>query len=370
MESLLEMILHVLCFVLGMVMVVSTLLSAVRTVVVPRGDNTRITRLVFRAVYGIFNFRVRRAQTYEDRDRIMALYAPISLLGLPIAWLILVLLGYTLMYRAVDFDSWYEAFKMSGSSLYTLGIFFPHDTPVTAILAFSEATIGLGIVALLLSYLPTMYSAFARRETLVTLLEVRADSPPSAITMIARVRGIRGLDYLKEMWNDWEVWFAEIDESHTSFAAISLFRSPQSDRSWITASGAVLDAAALMTAAVDVPPSPEAQLCIRAGFVALRHIAQFFGIDYHPDPHFPDQPISISRAEFDEACDTMEAAGVPIKADRDQAWQDFAGWRVNYDTTLLALADLTMAPYAPWSSDRGLPRRNGKMSKHHQKRLF
>jgi hypothetical protein len=43
---------------------------------------------------------------------------------------------------------------------------------------------------------------------------------------------------------------------------------------------------------------------------------------------------------------------VRVIADRDQAWRDFAGWRVNYDTVLLALAALTLAPPAMWSSDR------------------
>jgi hypothetical protein len=46
----------------------------------------------------------------------------------------------------------------------------------------------------------------------------------------------------------------------------------------------------------------------------------------------------------------LELEGVPLNADRDQAWRDFAGWRVNYDTVLLALARLTMAAPAPWSS--------------------
>jgi hypothetical protein len=107
---------------------------------------------------------------------------------------------------------------------------------------------------------------------------------------------------------------------------------------------------------VDVPRTPESQLCIRAGFVALRHIADFFRMEYHPDPHFPDQPISITREEFEEALNQLVEAGVPVKADRDQAWQDFGGWRVNYDTVLLALCELLTAPYAPWSSDRGLRR--------------
>ncbi len=42
-----------------------------------------------------------------------------------------------------------------------------------------------------------------------------------------------------------------------------------------------------------------------------------------------------------------------MKADRDDCWKHFSGWRVNYDTVLLALAELTAAPPAEWVSDRG-----------------
>jgi hypothetical protein len=85
--------------------------------------------------------------------------------------------------------------------------------------------------------------------------------------------------------------------------------------------------------------------------LALRQIAAHFGIDYDPDPS-PDDPISISRGEYDAVYDRLAEQGVPLVDDRHQAWRDFAGWRVNYDRVLLALAALTMAPYAPWSSDR------------------
>ena len=60
----------------------------------------------------------------------------------------------------------------------------------------------------------------------------------------------------------------------------------------------------------------------------------------------------MRRDEFDAVCDRLAAEGVPLKADREQAWLDFAGWRVNYDTVLLALCSITMAPPAAWSSDR------------------
>ena len=97
-----------------------------------------------------------------------------------------------------------------------------------------------------------------------------------------------------------------------------------------------------------------AHLCLRAGYLALRRISNLFDIDYDPDPHFPETPISIAEEEFHAACEALAAAGVPLKEDRQQAWLDFAGWRVNYDAPLVALAALTKAPYAPWSSDRSL----------------
>jgi hypothetical protein len=118
----------------------------------------------------------------------------------------------------------------------------------------------------------------------------------------------------------------------------------------------VLDAASFTVSTLDRPAGPDPQLCIRAGYLALRRIAAGFNIAFDPDPA-PDAPISVTRGEYDQVYDRLAELGLPLKADRDQAWRDFAGWRVNYDTVLLALAGLTMAPYAPWSSDRSSYRR-------------
>ena len=170
--------------------------------------------------------------------------------------------------------------------------------------------------------------------------------------MLLRYQRIHGLLRLSEQWQEWERWFAEIEESHTSLPALVFLRSPHSEHSWITAAGAVLDSAALTLAAVDTPRAPEAALCIRAGFLTLRHIADFFALQDPADPHYPAQPISIRREEFDAALARLAANDVLLVADREQAWQDFAGWRVNYDAVLIALCSITMAPTAPWSSDR------------------
>jgi len=163
---------------------------------------------------------------------------------------------------------------------------------------------------------------------------------------------IHGLDRLNEQWQAWETWFSDIEESHTSLSALVFFRSPKPDRSWITAAAAVLDTAALTLSSVEISDSPNAALCIRAGYLALRSIADFYNISYDSDPHFPQSPISVTRSDFDLVIVELAAAGVPLKSDREQAWLDFAGWRVNYDAPLIGLAGITMAPESPWTGHR------------------
>ena len=281
------------------------------------------------------------------------MYGPASLLALPIVWLILIGGAYALMFWSLDTSSALDAVALSGSSITTLG-FIPAGTSPERLLAFTEAGWGLILVTLMITYLPSIYSTFARRETQVALLEVRAGDPPSAVTMLGRYHRIGWISNTTETWFDWERWFAEIEESHTTFPILAFFRSPQPQRSWVTASGTVLDAASLYVSCLEGVRIEPAGVCIRSGFLALRRLADFFGIEFDRDPA-PNDPISIARAEFDAAWDRMAEAGMPLKADPELAWRDFAGWRVNYDTVLLALAEITMAPYAVWSSDRSAP---------------
>ncbi len=117
----------------------------------------------------------------------------------------------------------------------------------------------------------------------------------------------------------------------------------------------MLDTASLRLSVLDLPFSGRAALCLRSGFLCLRRIADYFGIRYEPDPS-PDSPISVSREEFDRVIDELARTGLPVVADREQAWRDFRGWRVNYDTVLVSLAKMIVAPDGRWSSDRPGPR--------------
>lgn len=358
MDTMLEIVLRLASAAIGIYTIFTTLKSAVRTFVLPRGENTRLTAWVFLTVGFFFRLGHFNQWTYEERDRRMALFAPTALLLLPIVWLILVLLGYSFIYFALGVEPFGIAMELSGSSLLTLGT-VPFRNFFITVIEFSEAAIGLGLVALLIAYLPTMYTSFSQRETIVSMLEVRAGTPPSAEMFITRLYRISGLNDLKSMWSIYEQWFVQIEESHTTFGPLSFFRSPDPQRSWITAAGTILDTAAIMASSVDIPREAQSELCIRAGYLALRSIARFFNIDYVENPK-PDDPISISKDEFFEVYDNLKAAGVPMKPDREICWKNFAGWRVNYDDTLLQLSTHLMAPYAIWSSDRSRPvrRRN------------
>lgn len=358
----LDFLIRLALSITGSMLVIFTIMTAIRTFVLPRGENAWLSRLVFKIVYNLFLLVAFPARTYEERDRVLALFAPMVLLILPIVYLALITLGYTPIYWALDpdpltFESFLQAFHLSGSSLFTLG-YAPVETENVAMLivSFSDAALGMILVALLIAYLPTIYSAFSQREKLVAMLEVRAGSPPSGVTLLQRVYRNNGKgEALNEVWARWEEWFAEIEETHTSLVALVFFRSPMPDRHWLTAGGAVLDAAALYDAVVDEPRSTASVMMIRAGYVSLRRIADYFGrIEYDPTPT-PDDPISVMREEFDEAYDDLKAAGVPVIEDREAAWRNYSGWRVNYDRVLVELARLTSAPYAPWSSDRSLP---------------
>ena len=345
-------VLRIVAFLAGVSLVVYVITSAVRTFVLPRSAFDKLSHFTFVTIRNLFNIRLAMAHSYKEKDRILALYAPVGLIALPAVWLVCVLIGYAAMLWGVTGQTWYSAYKLSGSSLFTLGFDIIDNFVVTTLL-FSEAALGLFLLSLLIAYLPTMYSAFAKREAAVTMLEVRAGSPPSAVVMLTRFHKLGRMDKLDELWTSWEQWFVELEESHTSLAALNFFRSPRPERSWVTAAGAVLDAASLYASTLDMPKDTQADLCIRAGYLALRYIADFFGIEYDPDPQLGD-PICVSREEYDAAYDELANEGLPLIADREQAWRDFAGWRVNYDKVLVGLAHITVAPYAPWSSDRAL----------------
>lgn len=345
-------LLHTLAVLAGVGLVGGTVMSAVRSTVLPRSAHRGLSRATLRGTRWVLGLTVGRSGSYEQRDRVMALLGPLSLLALLAAWLILTLVGFGLIYLGTGIGSVDRAVELSGSSVFTLGTTAAHRIGVD-LLTYVEAAIGLLLVTLLITYLPSIYGAFSRRENGVHLLRVRAGDPPRAAALLIRYWIIDDThERLSDLWQMWEGWFADVEETHTTFAVLPFFRSPRPQESWITAAGALLDAASLWMAAVDHDADPYAALCVRSGFQTLRRIAEMFRIPFDEDPN-PSDPISITRDEWEAAVTEMANAGLPVKPDGEQAWRAFRGWRVNYDTVLLSLArTLEARPDVPWISDR------------------
>ncbi len=242
-------------------------------------------------------------------DRILAVSEPVALVTLLATWLAVTIVGFTLVNYGVDGTTLAQAFSEAGSSVFTLGFTFSHSGG-SRVVDFVAAGVGLVLVALQIAYLPTLYGAYNRRETLVTLLQSRAGSPAWGPELLIRHQLVGLIDNLPSLFAEWERWAADVAESHTTYPSLLYLRSPRPQNSWVVSLIAVMDAAALVLA-VDPDGAPiEARMCIRMGFTCLRDIAEATRIPFDPDPS-PDDPIQLPREEFDGAYRHLQAIGLP-----------------------------------------------------------
>lgn len=138
-----SIVVRVVAFVLGSTVVMTTMASAIKNVVVPRSEPSMLARWVFVTLRRVFDFFVRRSATWMQADREMSRFAPFGLIILPGVWVAVVLVGFVPIHWALGVDFPRDAFVHSGSSLLTLGFSVPADGPLVAV-TFVEATIGLG----------------------------------------------------------------------------------------------------------------------------------------------------------------------------------------------------------------------------------
>jgi hypothetical protein len=337
-------------FAAGIVLLLATASSVIRTLLLPRPARSIFGTVVGWLVRGAFRKIAARVEDLRQRERILAAAGPAWLIALLVSWLACLLLGFALLLWPLNRHTFALSLEESGSSLFTLGFVRPFGAGPAALVFLAGAS-GLALVALLIAYLPTLYTAFNRREIAVTTLEALAGSPPWGPELLARQALIGDVAYLPKVYERWTEWAADISESHTNYRTLVYFRSPDPQTSWLLGLLAVLDAAALHLSLNPGTAPPEARPLLRVGYITMRKLARSLRIPVNEDPH-PDDPIALTREEFDAAVDRMHRAGWVFERDPDEAWPHFHGWRVNYEAAAYALARFLDLPPAVWSGTR------------------
>ncbi len=338
-------------FIVGVVVVLITAASVLFTIVLPREPRgfERSILVVNRGVRLAFLGLSRLARTFEAKDAVLAPTAPVVLIGQLMFWAAGFILGYGLMLYATTHQLG-SALAQAVGAVFTVGT-IDVSGPANSAVDITAGATWVVIVALQIAYLPALYAAFNRREALVSMLESRAGLPAWGPEVLARQQLVGITDTLPDFYAAWEAWSADVAESHTTYPVMLLFRSPEPWFSWLIGLLAVMDGAAMHLALAPSTASSQARLCLRMGFTALNRIAKYLRWEVDPDPD-PHGPITLTFAEFDQAVTMLRDIGFPMERSAEEAWVDFVGWRVNYESVAYRLADRLTAPPAPWSGTR------------------
>ena len=243
----------------GLVLLFATLWDTFETIILPRRVTRpyRLVRLFYRVTWSIWSAVSRRLRSTKLREAHLSYFGPLSLLMLFATWAFTLIVAFALMQWAAGSSlhvsvgpaSIRTDLYFSGSTFFTLGLgdVIPR-TALARVIAIAEAGTGFGFLAIVISYLPTLYGAFSQRELTISLLDARAGSPPTAAELLRRHTRFRDANMLTQYLRDWEIWAAQLMETHLSYPALCYFRSQHDNQSWLAAFAVVLDVSALMIA--------------------------------------------------------------------------------------------------------------------------
>jgi hypothetical protein len=342
--------------VVGVLLVATSAISVVGTLIVPRSINGWLTRRIDQLVKVIFGLATKRVPDFKRRDRIRSAHAATLLIFQLLGWLLFFFVGFSLIFWAMVPGGITRAFAIAGPALWEIGTDRARGGYQQAVLDAASLA-GIVTVTLQIAYLPTLYSAFNRRETEVALLNARAGVPSWGPELLARTHyalgsGVSSVNTLPDLYGNWERLASDISESHTTYLPLIRFRSPRPLSSWVTSLLAVLDSAALyLSLSPQAAPTVPARLCLRSGFTCLQEIARAMGFDIPMEPDL-SRGISLSYEEFLDAIARLDQVEFPIERSAADAWPDFVGWRANYEAAAYAIAyQLDVVP-ALWSGPR------------------
>ncbi|HXM95046.1 MAG TPA: potassium channel family protein [Candidatus Dormibacteraeota bacterium] len=349
-------------FSLGVILLISVIWEAFESVILPRRVTRkfRFARVFYRYSWMIWQFIIGLVPSRKSREALLGFYGPSSLLVLVALWAVTLVLGFGLMQygagSAVVMTGGQPSFLtdlyLSGTTFFTLGLgdVLPRSGFARA-LVVAEAGLGFGFLAAMIGYLPFIYGSFSKREVNISLLDSRAGTPPTAGELLRRHSYPQGQTDLRILLKDWELWSAELMESHLSYPVLAFFRSQHDNQSWVASLTAILDTCALLKTRVDVDGSYEHQADLT--FAIARHavvdLSQVFGTSPKALPHDRLTPENLRRIR-----DMLAPTCLKLQ-DGEQADGRLTELRKMYEPYIYALASYLHQTLPPW-----IPQKKGK----------
>jgi Ion channel len=342
---------ELLSLVLGLALLSLVLWDVFETIVVPRPTPGwfRIGRYVVRGAWRAMRATVG-SRDGPTRDRWYGLFAPAATVSLLFTWLfgLIVAFGLVLFALRGDLDPVPQdlgtAMYFAASSLLTIGYGDIVATDgVARLVVVLAAAVGLGVVALVVTFLFSLYGSYQRREAPVVLLQAKAGVPSSAVGLLENLAS-KGLSHrLPDFFGEWERWEVEVLDSHVAYPILGYFRSSHDNLSWISALGTVLDTATLVTTTIRGVPRGQAELVIALGSHLVEDITNL--------GFRTGSTSGIDRPAFDAVYARLRAAGYDLEP-VDAAWSSFAAVRAGYEARLEAMANYWAVPSVSWFGGR------------------
>ena len=303
----------ILIGLIGLALIIVVLWDVFETIVLPRRVTRRfrLTRLFYRVIWGPWSTIARRFKKSKARETFLSVFGPLSLLALLVLWAVALVFGFASLHWAFGSElnlvnghaEFFSDIYYSGTTFFTLGLgdIAPAGTAARAITVV-EASLGFGLLALVIGYFPVLYQAFSRREVNISMLDARAGTPPTAAELLRRHQEGQSLDSLDQFLRDWEMWAADLMESHLSYPVLCFFRSQHDNQSWLAALNTVLDTCSLVMVGIDGIPKWQAQLTFKMARHAIVDISQIFNTSpvQHDGARLPKNDLDTLRMILSE----------------------------------------------------------------------
>jgi len=345
-----EMDMEIASTLIGASLVMVILWEAFETIIFPRRvtRRLRLTRIFYRMTWRAWRGIVSLLSAGRERENLLSIYGPISLIMLISLWAFALILGFGLVQRGAASISQGQTslatnLYFSGTNFFTLGLGdIQPASPFARLLAVVEAGTGLGFLAIIIGYLPGLNQSFSRREVNISLLDARAGSPPTAAEILYRHRDEHGMESIRQLLSEWERWSAELLESHLSYPVLAYFRSQHDNQSWLASLAAILDTSAFVMVGLEGACTRQAQLTFAIARHAVVDLSLIFGVT----PGWPKSD-RLPPDRLEDLRSRLMAAGLQPRLG-DEADQKLLELRGMYEPFIFALSTHFRLALPPW----------------------